>query len=107
MGVGKIEVWSTTDDGKSEMLQGIGNDEKFHIETITDTDIDFLIKTEKNCKAYLNVPDLDQNVEPKYADESFVNLEPRIAQNPELVRMQNMFKNTVFTVYFFKRKKGL
>ena len=95
MSVGKCEVWATQDGGQSETMVAVGCDEKFYVETVINKDTDFLVKTEKSCKAYVNVPDLDQNVEPKYADENFVNLEPRIAQNPDIVRLQNMYKSTV------------
>jgi hypothetical protein len=95
MSVGKCEVWATYDGGQSETMVAIGENEKFYVETVIERTVDLLIKTEAKCTAYLNIPELDQNVEAKYADENFVNLEPRTAQNPELVRMQNMFKSTV------------
>jgi hypothetical protein len=95
MSVGKCEVWATHDGGQSETLVAIGENEKFYVETVIDKNIDMLIKTENKCTAYVNVPDIDQSTEAKYADENFVNLEPRIAQNPDLVRMQNMYKSTV------------
>lgn len=95
MSVGKCEVWATQDGGQSEKMVAVGCDAKLYVETVIHQDTDFLVKTEKSCKAYVNIPDLDQNVEPKYADENFVNLEPRIAQNPDIVRLQNMYKSTV------------
>jgi hypothetical protein len=95
MSVGKCEVWATHDGGQSETLVAVGENEKFYVETVIDKDIDMLIKTENKCTAYVNVPDLDQSVEKRYADENFTNLEPRVAANPDLVRMQNMFKSTV------------
>jgi hypothetical protein len=95
MTVGKTEVWATYDGGQSETLVAIGENEKFYVETVIERTVDLLVKTEAKGQAYLNIPDLNQGVEAKYADENFVNLEPRTAQNPELVRMQNLFKSTV------------
>lgn len=95
MTVGKTEVWAMYDGGQSETLVAIGENEKFYVETVIERTVDLLVKTEAKGQAYLNIPDLDQGVEAKYADENFVNLEPRTAQNPELVRMQNLFKSTV------------
>jgi hypothetical protein len=95
MSIGKFEITASYDGGQNETLVAVGADEKIYVETVIERTVDMIIKTEAKGTAYLNIPDLDQSVQGKYADENFVNLEPRTAQNPELVRMQNMFKSTV------------
>jgi len=51
-----------------------------------------LIKFDKKGVIQTNIRDTDQTVEKVYADENFVNLNPRVAQNPDFVRMENILK---------------
>ena len=50
-----------------------------------------LIKADKKAQVWVNLPDLDQNVE-KTMDDEFVNLEPRIRENKEFGQMVEIMK---------------
>jgi hypothetical protein len=50
-----------------------------------------LIKADKKAQVWVNLPDLDQNVE-KTMDDEFVNLEPRIRENKEYAQMVEIMK---------------
>jgi hypothetical protein len=88
MGNCTFEVWDQT----SGLMVGKGTDDIIDVEFISPTDAEVLIKFDKKGVIQTNIRDTDQTVEKVYADENFVNLNPRVAQNPDFVRMENILK---------------
>ena len=69
-----------------------GTDDIIDVEFISPTDAEVLIKFDKKGVIQTNIRDTDQTVEKVYADENFVNLNPRVAQDPTIMMYQNLLK---------------
>jgi hypothetical protein len=88
MGNCTFEVWDMT----TNMMVGKGTDDIIDVEFITQTETEILIKFDKKGVIQTNIRDTDQTVEKVYADENLVNLNPRVVQNPDIVRLENILK---------------
>jgi len=88
MGNCTFEVWDQT----SGLMVAKGTDDIIDVEFISPTDAEVLIKFDKKGVIQTNIRDTDQTVEKVYADENFVNLNPRVAQDPTIMMYQNLLK---------------
>jgi hypothetical protein len=87
----KVEVWaSTSEDMKDAVLQGSADD-KVAVEYIAVGTSYVQIRAEKGAAVFVNIPDLDQRIEPT-ASESFTTIEPRVRNNDEFARMMHWVK---------------
>ena len=88
---GPIEVWAGHKDDVSDfVLVGATND-KCRVEYTSEATSYAMIKAEKNAQVYVNIPDVDQRVEPSGKD-SFVSIEPRTNENSDLQKIMHWVK---------------
>jgi hypothetical protein len=86
-----IEIWAGSDSEMTDsILIGCGN-EKLQVEYTATGDSYVMIKAEKKSAIYVNIPDLDQNVQESELP-SFTSIEPRVRNNTEVDRMMQLMK---------------
>jgi hypothetical protein len=87
-----IEIWADVEDSDlSKAVLIASGDDKMSVEYTAKGNSWVLIKADKKAQVWVNLPDLDQNVE-KTMDDEFVNLEPRIRENKEYAQMVEIMK---------------
>lgn len=93
MGNGRFEVWCLEGETyETKKLLAAGQDDMIYVEYTANEDTAVVIKKEAKMTVLVSCPDVDQTVEKVFEDENWVNLEPRIQENPEIVRMRKLME---------------